>query len=115
MIDCLIHHGKTISDVYWNYSYEMNKKKEEGIGCTGFKIGSYYSLNERQPDKILRVVDKPFMELIVEMNGEELTLPRFQWKDGRESMLVPDDMRGNIPLDSTKEVIARACSRPDPL
>lgn len=81
MIDCLIHHGKTISDVYWNYSYEINKRKEEGLGCTGFKIGSYYSLNERQPDKILRVVDKPFMEIIVEMNGEELTLPRFQWKD----------------------------------
>ena len=78
MIDCLMHHGKTISDVCWNYSYEMNKRKEEGIGCTGFKIGSYYSLNERQPDKILKVVDKPYMELIVEKDGAEITLPRFQ-------------------------------------
>ncbi len=106
MIDCLMHHGKTISDVCWNYSYEMNKRKEEGLGCTGFKIGSYYSLNERQPDMILRVVDKPFMELIVEKDGEEMKLPRFQWKDGRESILIPDEMRGSISMDATKEEIA---------
>ena len=46
------------------------------------------------------------MELIVEKDGAEMTLPRFQWKDGRESILIPDEMRGHISIDSTKEVIA---------
>ena len=72
----------------------------------GFKIGSYYSLNEREPDQILKVIEKPYMELVVEKDGKEMTLPRFQWKDGRESILIPDEVRGSISVDSTKEVIA---------
>ena len=106
MMECLIHHDRTIGNVSWNYQYEMRKTKEEGIGCTGFKIGSYYSLNERQPDQIYRIVEKPYMEAIVEKDGEEMRLPRFVWKDGRESVLIKEMNGSERPLDSTREVIA---------
>jgi hypothetical protein len=106
MIESLVFHDKTISSVSWNYQYEMKKRREEGIGCTGFKIGSFYSLNERQPGQILKVVDKTTMNVIGEMDGEEMKLPMFLWKDGIESTLIKDDNGYDRPLDSTKEVIA---------
>ena len=106
MIAGLIFHDKTISNVSWNYSYEMKKRKEEGIGCTGFKIGSYYSLNERQPGQTLKVIDKTAMNVIAEMDGEELKLPMFLWRDGVESVLIKDTNGYDRCLDSTKEVIA---------
>ena len=104
MMRCLMHHGKVISDINWNYQFEMAKRREEGIGCTGFKEGSYYSLDGNRPYRILRILDRPEMEAVVEMDGKEMTLPRFVWRDGTESILVKDENGTERSVTSMNEV-----------
>ena len=82
------------------------ERKEEGMGCTGFRIGSYYSFNEKQPDQIVRITDKPCMTVRAEIDGTEQILPRFVWKDGSESILVKDSNGYERAILSTQEVIA---------
>ena len=106
MIDCLLYHGKVISDISWNYAYEIGKRAEAGKDVGGFGIGKYYSYNERDPDAYFRVVDKTTMELVTEIGGEVRNLPRFKWRDGSESTIIVIRNGMEVCVDPTKEVIA---------
>jgi len=106
MIECLLYHDMVISDVSWNYQYEMNKRREEGKTVDSFHIGRFYSYNEKDPKSYAKVVDKTRMDLILEIDGLEGRFPRFQWKDGSESTILEDEYGRKRTLDSSKEVIA---------
>jgi len=106
MIECLLYHGMTISDICWNYQYEMSRRAEEGRSVDGFHIGRFYSYHEKNPESFVKVVDKTRMDLILEIDGEEGRFPRFQWKDGSESTILTDRYGRKVTLDSSKEVIA---------
>jgi len=106
MIECLLYHDMVISDISWNYQYEMNKRKEEGKKVDGFHIGRFYTYNEKDPKSFVKVIDKTEMDLILEVNGEEGRYPRLQWKDGSESTVLVNEYGRRITLDSSKEVIA---------
>ena len=49
----------------------------------------------------MRIVDKPYMEAVIEKDGEEITVPRFEWKDGSESIILKD---AKIAISSMEEV-----------
>ena len=106
MIDCLLYHDKVISDISWNYSYEIARRAEEGRDVGGFHIGRYYSDNERDPKAYLKIVDKTTMDLVTEIDGRERILPRFKWKDGSESTILVNEYGRDVTIDSSKEVIA---------
>ncbi len=106
MIDCLLYHDKVISDISWNYQYEINKRAEEGKNVEGFHVGRFYACNEKDPKTFVKVTDKTRMELILEIEGEERKLPRFIWKDGSESTMFEDEYGRMRTIDSSKEVIA---------
>ena len=106
MIDCLLYHGKVISDVSWNYSYEMNKRAEEGKMVEGFHVGRYYSSNVKDSKSYMKVVDKTTMEVTMEIDGEERKLPKFKWRDGSESTIVMNDCGRELAVSSANEVIA---------
>lgn len=104
MISCLRYHGKQIGDISWNCAYEMQKRKEEGLTLSGFKTGSYYICDVGRPDSIFRVIDRPYMSARIEIDDEEMVVPRFVWKDGIETVLIRDDSGRERTVDSTKEV-----------
>ena len=106
MIECLVYHDKVISDISWNYQYEISKRAEEGKNVGAFQIGRFYAFNENDPKTFMKVADKTRMELILEIEGEERKLPRFIWKDGSESTILEDEYGRARTLDSSKEVIA---------
>ena len=106
MIDCLLYHNSVISDVSWNYQYEISKRADEGKDVGGFQIGRFYSFGDRDPKSIFRLVDKSDAELIFKIDGEKIALPRFIWKDGSESTLLMNESGRRVVFDSSKEVIA---------
>jgi len=106
MIECLMYHDMVISDISWNYQYEMNKRAEEGLKVEGFHIGKFYAYNEKDPKSYAKVVDKTKMDLILEIDGQEGKFPKFQWKDGSESTILEDGYGRKRTLDSSKEVVA---------
>ena len=106
MIDCLLYHDKVISDISWNYQYEINQRAEEGKNVGAFQIGRFYAFNENDPKTFVKVADKTRMELILEIEGEERKLPRLKWKDGSESTILEDEYGRARTLESSKEVIA---------
>ena len=40
MIEGLIHHGNVISQISWNYSYEISKREESGLAARPFDLSS---------------------------------------------------------------------------
>ena len=104
MIEALRFHGLEISDVSWNYQYEMAKRAENGIAARPFEIGKFYADCRNRPSNIVKIVEKPYMEAIVEKDGEEMKVPRFVWKDGSESILMGDDRMSRRAILSTEEV-----------
>lgn len=106
MIDCLLYHDRTISDVCWNYQHEMVRRSEEGRVVGGFHVGRFYAVNSNGPKSYAKVVDRTRMDLVLEIDGEERRCPKFRWKDGSESTIVEDGSGRTIALDSSKEVIA---------
>lgn len=105
MIDCLLYHDRTISDVHWNYQYEMAKRCEEGRVVGRFHIGRFYAANSNDPKSYAKVVDKTRMDLVLEIDGEERRCLKFRWKDGSESTIIKGSGR-TIALDSSNEVVA---------
>ncbi len=106
MIEGLIHHGKIISQISWNYSYEISKREESGLAARPFEVGKYYSPNQKEPGFIVRIVDKQYMNAIIDINGQEMVVPRFVWRDGSESILVNDEDDRERSIRSMNEVIA---------
>ena len=106
MVECLLYHGMTISDISWNYQYEMKKRADEGLKVDSFHIGKFYASNPKDPKTFAKVVDKTRMDIILEIDGQEGKYPRFIWKDGSESTVLTDDYGRKIDLNSSKEVIA---------
>jgi len=99
MIECLRHHGKTVSDVCWNYQYEMSKRKNEGITARPFEIGKFYTDCRNRPFNIVKIVEKPYMEAVIERDCQTLTVPRFEWKDGTESIILPENGRTIVSME----------------
>ena len=96
MMEALRFHGKRITDVSWNYHYEISKRKENGISARPFEIGKFYTDCKNRPFNIVRIVDKPYMEAVIEKDCEEFTVPRFTWKDGSESIILSGNDRRTI-------------------
>ncbi|MBE6522517.1 MAG: hypothetical protein E7Z62_05250 [Thermoplasmata archaeon] len=106
MIEGLIHHGKVISQISWNYSYEISKREESGLAARPFEIGKYYSSNQKDSRFIVRIVDKQYMNAVIDIDGQEMVVPRFVWRDGSESILVNDEDGKERSIRSVNEVIA---------
>ena len=104
MIEALRFHGMTISDVSWNYQYEIAKRVDNGLAAKPFEIGKFYTDCRNRPFNIVKIVDKPFMQAVIEKDGEEMKVPRFEWKDGSESILIGDDRMSRRAIMSMEEV-----------
>ncbi len=104
MIEALRFHGLTISDVTWNYQHEMAMRKESGIASRPFEIGKFYTECKERPYTIVRIVEKPYMEAIIEKDGETMTVPRFEWKYGSESILYGGNGTRRRSIMSVEEV-----------
>ena len=103
MIACLMHHGKVISDVSWNYGYELQRRERDGLSCGPFREGSFYSSNGN--NSIIRILEKPEWDAVIEIDGHRVTVPRFVWRDGSESLLFTDRYGMSRQVNSEQEVV----------
>ncbi|MBQ7621636.1 MAG: hypothetical protein IJV02_04405, partial [Candidatus Methanomethylophilaceae archaeon] len=71
-----------------------------------FEVGKYYFPNQRDSGFIVRIVDKQYMNAIIDIDGQEMVVPRFVWRDGSESILVNDKSGRGRSIRSVDEVIA---------
>ncbi|MDY0237058.1 MAG: hypothetical protein RBR71_13615 [Gudongella sp.] len=71
-----------------------------------FEIGKYYSPNQKDSRFIVRIVDKQYMNAIIDINGQEMVVPRFVWRDGSETIMVYDENGKERSIRSVNEVIA---------
>ena len=106
MIDCLLYNGMTISDVTWNYQYEVARRIEEGEAVDAFHVGRFYALRKNDPKSCAKVIDKTLTDIILVMDGQAQKCPIFRWKDGSESTILTDDSGKKTSLISSQEVIA---------
>ena len=104
MIEALRYHDRVITDVHWNYGYEMSMRSNNGISARPFEIGKYYACCKTKPETIIRFVGKEYMSALVEIDGEEKYVPRFEWKDGSESISVKDMNDKEYSITSLMEV-----------
>ena len=106
MIDCLLYNGMTISDVTWNYQYEVARRVEEGEDVDAFHVGRFYALKKNDPKSYAKVIDKTLTDIILVIDGQAQKCPIFRWKDGSESTILTDDSGRKTSLISSQEVIA---------
>ena len=55
-------------------------------------------------DLLTEIVEKPYMEAVIEKDGEEMKVPRFEWKDGSESIILGSDRMSRRYILSMEEV-----------
>ena len=104
MISCLLEHDRNIGDVSWNYSYEIAKRKEEGVSVKGFETGKYYS-EGNDDSKLFSVIEKRPYELVIETKDEsKMVVPLFIWGDGSESIILKGADGRERSITSLKEV-----------
>ncbi len=106
MIDSLLYNGKTISDVSWNYQYEMMRRIKEGIAVEGFRVGRFYALGGKDRESYAKVIDKTLTDIILVIDGQAMKCPIFRWRDGSESTLIQNESGREDELNSSQEVIA---------
>jgi len=71
-----------------------------------FEVGKYYSPNQKDSRFIVRIVDKQYMNAVIDIDGQEMVVPRFVWRDGSESILVNDEGGRERSIRSVDEVIS---------
>ena len=106
MIDCLLYNGMTISDITWNYQYEVARRIEEGEAVDAFHVGRFYALRKDDPKSCAKVIDKTLNDIILVIDGQAQKCPIFRWKDGSESTILTDGSGKKTSLISSQEVIA---------
>ena len=76
------------------------------LANSGFEVGKYYSPNQKDPGFIVRIVDKQYMNAVIDIDGQEMVVSRFVWRDGSESILVNDEGGRERSIRSVDEVIS---------
>lgn len=71
-----------------------------------FEVGKYYSPNQKDSRFIVRIVDKQYMNAVIDIDGQEMVVPRVVWRDGSESILVNDEGGRERSIRSVDEVIS---------
>ena len=100
MIDSLLYHGVDLDDASCMYHYTIGRRIREKTPIEGFIVGKRYGSSYKGP---IEVIDKNENYIKVRFKGEEVTLPKFNWKDGSESAVIGNGYSKNI-LESTEVI-----------
>ena len=84
-----------ISAAYYQFVDEFTQSDFEDEKL----LGKFYTDCKNRPYNIVKIVDKPYMEAIIERDCEEITVPRFTWKDGSESIILPENGRTIVSME----------------
>lgn len=85
MVDDLLDNGMSISDIAWNYHYEIESMERSHVEVKPFEVGKTYQVgNKYHPLGEAKVVARDENTLTIFFGGLETTHPIYHWRNGAE-------------------------------
>ena len=98
MIDSLLFRGITLDEAASMYHYSIEKRKDLRAVGYGFTVGSEYGTGYKGP---ITILERSENFVRAKYKNETMQLPKFNWKDGVESVILKDGHSSWI-IDSTE-------------